>query len=93
MARLKTIKIDDRTREIRDDANIIDVVPSEVTSITTRDGTLIPRSEFARVRVPEGFETNLSAINKGACRHVCVSMTTATGRHRPSDGEPEVPRC
>ena len=65
MARLKTIKIDDRTREIRDDANIIDVVPSEVTSITTRDGKLIPRSEFARVRVPEGFETNLSAINKG----------------------------
>lgn len=83
MARLKTIKIDDRTREIRDDANIIDVVPSEVTSITTRDGKLIPRSEFARVRVPEGFETNLSAINKGACRHmsrVAAPVASAAAR-------------
>lgn len=65
MAKRKTISIDDELRQVRSDAKIIDVVPHEVGSIFTLDGALIPRSEFARVPVPEGFETNLSTINKG----------------------------
>lgn len=52
-------------REVSQNARIIDVVPNDVGSITTHDGTLIPKADFARVAVPSGFETNLSAINKG----------------------------
>jgi len=40
-------------------------VMPEVQSVVTHGGMLIPRSEFTRVAAPEGFETNLSAINKG----------------------------
>jgi hypothetical protein len=65
MAKRKTISIDGETQQVRHDAKIIDVVANEVGSIFTLDGALIPRSEFTRVPVPEGFETNLSAINKG----------------------------
>lgn len=66
MAKPKPILIDGEYREVKSTARIIDVVPEEVTSIVTHDGALIPRSEFSRVAVPEGFQTNLSAINKGA---------------------------
>jgi hypothetical protein len=65
MAIRKPIVIDGEVHEVRNDAKIIDVVPQDVNSITTRDGAFIPRSEFARVSVPDGFETNLTAINKG----------------------------
>ncbi len=66
MAKPKPILIDGEYREVKPTARIIDVVPAEVTSVVTHDGALIPRSEFSRVAVPEGFQTNLSAINKGA---------------------------
>ncbi len=66
MAKPKPVFIDGEYREVKPTARIIDVVLPEVTSVVTQDGALIPRSEFARVPVPEGFQTNLSAINKGA---------------------------
>ena len=66
MAKPKPFVIDGEHREVNHSATIIDVVPDEVTSVVTHDGTLIPRSEFAKVPVPKGFQTNLSAINKGA---------------------------
>jgi hypothetical protein len=65
MAQRKPVRIDDETRIVRAGTKIIDVVPNNVQSITTQDGTLIPRDAFARVLVPDGFETNLSVINKG----------------------------
>ena len=66
MAKPKPIFIDGEYREVKPTARIIDVVPPEVASVVTQEGALIPRSEFARVAVPQGFQTNLSAINKGA---------------------------
>ena len=65
MAKPKPIIIDGEYREVNPSARIVDVVPDEVSSIVTHDGALIPRSEFARVPLPQGFQTNLSAINKG----------------------------
>jgi len=68
MAKPKPIFIDGEYREVKPTARIIDVVPNDVTSVVTQDGALIPRSEFSRVPVPQGFQTNLSTINKGAGR-------------------------
>lgn len=65
MAKPKPIMIDGEYREVSPHAKISDIVPYDVNSITSHDGTLIPRADFARVEVPHGFETNLSAINKG----------------------------
>ena len=66
MAKPRPFIIDGEKREVKSTATIIDVVPEDVTSVVTHEGTLIPRSEFASVPVPQGFQTNLSAINKGA---------------------------
>ncbi|WP_295457047.1 hypothetical protein [uncultured Thiodictyon sp.] len=65
MAKPKPIIIDGEVRHVRPDAKVVDLVSPEVGSILTHDGALIPRSEFGRAPVPEGFETNLSPINKG----------------------------
>ena len=41
-------------------------VPSVFQTMPTPAGALITRDQFARVPVPEGFDTtNLTAINKG----------------------------
>jgi hypothetical protein len=49
-------------------APLIDVFPSSVQPAPSPANALIPREQFARVPVPEGFNTNnLSAINKGNC--------------------------
>lgn len=65
MAKPKPIVIDGEVREVSQSSKVVDVVPPDVTSIVTHDGNLIPRSEFNNIPVPEGFQTNLSAINKG----------------------------
>lgn len=65
MAKQKPILIDGEVRDVKPDATIRDVVPEDVGSVLTHEGKLIPRSEFAKIKVPEGFETNLSPINKG----------------------------
>jgi hypothetical protein len=66
MAKQKPVLIDGKLRTVAEDARIIDVVPEEVKTVVTRGGELISREDFARVPVPQGFETNLSRINKGA---------------------------
>ena len=67
MAQRKPVVIDDDLFYADPRARIIDLVPEDVQSITTRDGAVISRSAFARTPLPDGFETNLSAINKGVC--------------------------
>lgn len=66
MAQRKPIVIDGLVTEVREKSTLADVVPQDVTSVLTSDGHLVPREQFRRVPVPDGFETNLSPINKGA---------------------------
>lgn len=80
MAKRKPFVIDGEVREVKADAKLAEVVAPDVQSVVTHSGALIPRSEFMRVPVPEGFETNLSAINKGGPSAVntrCLSMLAA----------------
>lgn len=65
MAKPKPIIIDGEYREVSPNAKIIDIVPNDVNSITSYDGRLIPKADFARVAPPQSFETNFSGINKG----------------------------
>jgi len=46
-------------------SNVNDVVPNQVSSITTGDGKLIERSDFSQTPIPEHFDTNIVEINKG----------------------------
>ncbi len=72
MAKRKPIMIDGEIREVETDLTLADIVAPEVQSVVTHNG-LVPRSDFIRVAVPEGFETNLSAINKGGSTNVRVT--------------------
>lgn len=65
MAKMKPVLIDGEFREVKERSRVSDVVPSDVESILTRDGEVIPRQKFHQIAVPEGFETNLTGINKG----------------------------
>lgn len=73
MAKRKPFTIDGELKQAVADARISDVVGYDVGSVLTREGQLIPCSEFTRVPVPEGFETNLSHINKGGAPVLLVS--------------------
>ncbi len=66
MAQRKPIVIDGEVREVPAWALVRDVVTPETKSIVTHSGELIPRERFSQVAVPDGFATNLAAINKGA---------------------------
>lgn len=65
MAKPKPTIIDGEFTSVPSGAKLADVVPPAVNSVLTDSGKLIPRSEFASTPIPDGFETNLSAINKG----------------------------
>lgn len=65
MAKRKPVIIDGEYTEVASDAKLADVVLPEVQNVVTTGGHLIPRSEFARRGVPEGFETNLTQQVKG----------------------------
>lgn len=65
MAKPKPIIIDGEFTTVPSNAKLSDVVPPATSSVLTDNGKLIPRSEFATTPIPDGFETNLSAINKG----------------------------
>ena len=65
MANRKPIVIDSEIIDVPVNATLADVVPPSTLSVTTHSGELIPRARFSQVPVPEGFETNLTAINKG----------------------------
>lgn len=66
MAQRKPVVIDGDIQRVSVESMLNDVVSSEVGSVLTSGGVLIPRAEFKQVAVPDGFETNLSHINKGA---------------------------
>jgi hypothetical protein len=68
MAKRKPVIIDTEITDVPAEATLADVVRPDVLSVTTFDGKLVPRERFAQVRVPDGFETNLSPINKGGQR-------------------------
>ena len=65
MAQRKPIVIDGLVTEVREKSTIADVVSPDVNSILTSDGQIVTRDQFRQVPVPDGFETNLSYINKG----------------------------
>ena len=65
MAQRKFSVIDSEFREVSPTARISDVVGPEVESVSTSDGRVIHRSDFARYPVPDGFERNLSQQVKG----------------------------
>ena len=83
MAQRKPIVIDGLVTEVPVKASIADVVPPGIRSVVLADGKLVHREDFARTPVPEGFETNLSAINKGNKEtSPCVAQPSAHGGRR-----------
>jgi len=66
MANRKPVLIDGEIVTVSSKATIDKVVSPEVRSITTREGVLVPRERFAQTPIPDGFDSNLSEINKGA---------------------------
>ena len=65
MARFIPKVIDGEVIDVSSDATLADVVSQDVQSVTTVGGHLIPRAEFARHGVPDGFERNLTPQVKG----------------------------
>jgi hypothetical protein len=65
MAKRKSITIDNDIIDVAETATVADVAPAGAKSIMTNTGQLIPRERFSQTPVPAGFETNLTAINKG----------------------------
>lgn len=65
MARRRPVLIDGDYRVVSSEARLSDVVQPGVSSVLSSDGAVIPRSEFARHAVPDGFETNLAPLVKG----------------------------
>ena len=65
MAKRKAVVIDGEFTEVSSTATLNDVVGPEVSSVSTSEGDVIPRSEFARWPIPAGFERNLTAQPKG----------------------------
>jgi hypothetical protein len=67
--KLRKVYVDGEPTPVAEMARIIDIVDNDVTSIqafnpTTGKNELITREQFER-DVPEGFSTNLTAIDKG----------------------------
>lgn len=65
MAKPKPVIIDGEYTSVPSSAKLVDVVSPLASSVVTNEGNLVPRSAFAETPVPEGFQTNLSGINKG----------------------------
>lgn len=65
MAKPKPIIIDGEYTTVPSNSKLVDVVSPTATSVLTDSGKLIHRSEFASTPIPDGFEQNLSAVNKG----------------------------
>jgi hypothetical protein len=61
----KPVVIDGKFAVVPSEAKLADVVPPNAVSVLTDSGKLVPRSEYATTPIPDGFETNLSSINKG----------------------------
>ena len=65
MANRKPIIIDGYVKEVSPFSSISDLVSPQTQSVVTSKGELIPRERFTQVPLPDGFESNLAAINKG----------------------------
>ena len=65
MANRKPVIIDGEFTEVSSDARLDEVVSPDVESVMTAGGHIIPRADFARRAVPDGFETNLTRQVKG----------------------------
>lgn len=65
MARRRSIVIDGKFRTVKEGTKLSQVVSPETRSVSTTSGQIIPRAEFDRVELPDGFETNLTAQRKG----------------------------
>jgi hypothetical protein len=65
MAERKLSVIDGEFRQVSPSASLADVAGPDVQSVSTSDGRIINRSDFARYPVPDGFERNLSQQVKG----------------------------
>ena len=65
MLKTKPVRIDDQLAATPPGATLAEILPFDIQSVTTPQGALITRDQFARVPVPAGFDTNLTAINKG----------------------------
>ncbi len=65
MAKRKPVVIDGEFREVPETSTLAGILPANVVSVVTGRGELAPRGRFAQVPVPEWFQRNLSAINKG----------------------------
>lgn len=61
----KPILADGKYTVVPAEATLADVVPSGATSVITDSGHSIPAAEFARTPVPDGFDSCMSALNKG----------------------------
>ena len=66
MANRKPIVIDGYVKEVSPFSSISDLVSPQTQSVVTSKGELIPRERFTQVPLPDGFESNLAAINKGS---------------------------
>jgi len=69
MAKPRAVVIDGEWTMAGPKDTLADVAPAGALSVTTRDGKLIPREDFERTPIPDGFESNLSTINKGEDDH------------------------
>jgi hypothetical protein len=65
MQKTKPMQIDAQSWETPVTAAVADVEPWNVQAMPTAQGALVTRERFARVPAPEGFDTNLTQINKG----------------------------
>jgi hypothetical protein len=65
VAQRKPVIIDGEFTEVSPSARLSEVTRPDVKSVLTSEGRIIPRADFARWPVPDGFETNLTAQVKG----------------------------
>jgi hypothetical protein len=61
----KTVVIDGEYKSVPAEAPLAEILPPQVESVLTSEGHIIPRSEFSRWPIPDGFETNLTRQVKG----------------------------
>lgn len=77
--RLQPIVIDGVLTHVPHSSTLASLVPADASSIVTDQGELVTRDRFNQVPVPAGFETNLTAINKG----MVASVSPVAWLHLP----------
>jgi len=62
----RPVIIDGEFREVPAHGSLAGIMPDDVMSVRTDQGALVTRDRFANTPIPDGFQANLSRINKGA---------------------------